>query len=101
MVIEWLKKVPLELREQYIQKAEIWTAALSNYSSFLGKVWIHPENLSEVVLMICWVSCEQWKSFPLEQLELAKQLEQALGDVYQIVEVSEYASSQVLSAKLS
>lgn len=55
MIIEWLKvKVSPELRERYIQKdAELWTAALSSYPGFLSKevLWIHPENLSEVVLV--------------------------------------------------
>lgn len=94
MVIEWLKiKVLPELREQYVQKdAEIWTLALSSYPGFLGKeVWINPDNLSEVVLVICWASREQWKSFPATQLEqLEKQFQQALGDVYQIIDAGEY-----------
>ena len=94
MVIEWLRvKVSPELQEQYVQKgAEIWTSALSSYPGFLGKeVWINPENLSEIILVIRWARREQWKSFPVEQLkQLEEQLDQELGNVHQIVEVSEY-----------
>lgn len=94
MIIEWLKfSVSPELREQFIQQdAEIWTAAISNYPGFLSKeVWIHPENLSEVVLVVRWASREQWKSLPAEQLErLDQQFKQALGHEHQVVEASEY-----------
>jgi uncharacterized protein (TIGR03792 family) len=50
MVIEWLKvKVPIELRETYIQKdAEIWTATLSKYPGYVGKeIWLNPQDESE------------------------------------------------------
>lgn len=94
MVIEWLKiKVPPELREQYVQKdAEIWTPALFSSPGFLGKeVWINPDNLSEVVLVIRWASREQWKAVPAARLEqLENQFKQALGGVCQIVEAGEY-----------
>lgn len=94
MVIEWLKiKVHPELREQYIQKdAEIWTAALTGFPGFLGKeVWIHPTDLSEIVLVIRWASREQWKAFPRERLqELEAAFNRALPSGHQIVEAGEY-----------
>lgn len=94
MVIEWLKiRVRPELREQYIQKdAEIWTAALAGFPGFLGKeVWIHPIDLSEIVLVIRWASREQWKAFPPERLqELEAAFNQVLPASHQIVEAGEY-----------
>lgn len=71
MVIEWLQfRVQEELREQFVQlDAEIWTAALAEYSGFLGKeVWISPENLDEVITVIRWDSTESWYSIPSADL---------------------------------
>ena len=94
MVIELLKfKVAPEHREQFIQKdAEIWTQALAGCPGFLGKeVWINPNEPTQVILVIRWATREQWKSIPLELLDaIEQQFAQQLGDIYQIVEVSEY-----------
>jgi uncharacterized protein (TIGR03792 family) len=94
MVIEWLKvRVSPELREQYIQKdAEIWTTALSKYPGFLGKeVWISPDNLAEVILVIHWESFEQWQAIPTPALEQAEaEFKQALGDTYEITDSVKY-----------
>jgi len=94
MVIEWLKiKVRPELREQYIQKdAEIWTTALTGFPGFLGKeVWIHPTDLSEIVLVIRWASREQWKAVPSQRLrELEAAFNKALPVGHQVVETGEY-----------
>ena len=72
--------------------AEIWTAALAQCAGFLGKeVWINPEDLTEVVLVIRWRSRAQWKAFPAHELkQLEHQMAQVLEDAYQIVEVAEY-----------
>lgn len=94
MEIEWLKiHVAPELREQFVQKdAEIWTTALAKYPGFLDKeVWISPDNLSELVLVVHWQSFEQWQAIPpanLEQVEAA--FNAAMGNTYQIVETGRY-----------
>lgn len=94
MVIEWLKvNVAPELREQYIQKdEEIWTAALAQYPGFLSKeVWISPDRPEEVILVIRWESFEQWDAVPPDVLERVEaEFNEALGDVYEIVESSRY-----------
>ena len=95
MVIEWLKvQVDPEKRELYVQKdAEIWTAALSKYPGFLGKeVWISPENLSELIIVIHWASLEQWKAVPATDLQrIEAQYNQAMDETqHAIVESASY-----------
>ncbi|NJR67131.1 MAG: TIGR03792 family protein [Leptolyngbyaceae cyanobacterium CRU_2_3] len=94
MVIEWLKiRVDSEKREEYVkQDAEIWTAALSKYPGFLSKeVWISPENLSEVVLVIHWESFEKWHAIPLEELErIEAKFAQVMGTSYELIEATGY-----------
>jgi len=94
VVIEWLKfKVPLELREQYIQRdAEVWTLALAQHAGFLGKeVWLNPENPLEIVIVVRWASREQWKSFPQERLgQLEFQFAEIIGCSCQLIEAGEY-----------
>lgn len=94
MVIELLKfKVAVELREQFIQKdAEVWTQALAGCPGFLGKeVWINPNEPRQVILVIRWVTREQWKSIPRELLErIEQQFAQQMGDTYHMVESAEY-----------
>jgi uncharacterized protein (TIGR03792 family) len=89
MEIEWLKfQVSPELREQFVQKdAEIWTAALAKYPGFLHKeVWISPNDLSEVVLVIHWASFDLWKAVPTEILDRVEaQFREAMGNTYKIV----------------
>ena len=95
MEIEWLKvEVQPELREQFVQKdAEIWTAVLSQYPGFLNKeVWISPDRLSEVVLVVHWASFEQWKAIPAADLQQTEARFNAAmgGDTYRIVEALRY-----------
>ncbi|QYO67785.1 TIGR03792 family protein [Leptolyngbya sp. 7M] len=94
MEIEWLKvRVAPELREQYVQKdAEIWTTFLSKYPGFLNKeVWISPDNLAEVILVIHWASLDDWKAIPAVELERVEaQFKQAMGNTYTIVESARY-----------
>ena len=95
MEIEWLKiEVQPELREQFVQKdAEIWTVMLAQYPGFLNKeVWISPDNLEEVVLVVHWASFEQWKAIPAADLqETEARFNQAMGgDTYKIVQASRY-----------
>lgn len=95
MVIEWLKiKVSPELREKYIQKdEEIWTATLAKYRGFLGKeVWIDPNKLDEVVLVIHWADREAWKAVPATDLDATEQrFNQEMGDgTHKIIEAGEY-----------
>lgn len=89
MVIECLTvAVQPEHREAYVQAdEEIWTAALSQYPGFLGKeVWISPDDLSQVVLIVRWNSFEEWQAVPQDVLETTEaQFEQAVGEgVYEI-----------------
>jgi len=94
VVIELLKfQVDPNQRENFIQKdAEIWTTALAKYPGFLGKeVWINPNNPTELTLIIRWQTRDQWKAIPQVDLEAIEQkFAQVLGDIYQLVEVSEY-----------
>ncbi|MFM7424597.1 MAG: TIGR03792 family protein [Elainella sp.] len=94
MEIEWLKvEVQPDLREQFVQKDdEIWTAMLSQYPGFLNKeVWISPDNLSEVILVIHWASFEQWQAIPKADLDQTEaQFNAAMGDTYKIVEGVRY-----------
>lgn len=94
MVIEWLKfLVKPELREYFVQQDEaIWTAALSQYPGFQSKeVWISPENLAEVVLVIQWETFEQWQAVPPRDLErIEGRFSEALGNTYEIVEAARY-----------
>ncbi|MCV3213553.1 TIGR03792 family protein [Plectonema radiosum NIES-515] len=94
MVIELLKmKIPPKLREKYIQKdAEIWTAALAKYPGFIGKeVWINPNDLTEVVLIIRWETREHWDAVPEAVLQaIALKFDTAMGKSYPIVESTEY-----------
>lgn len=94
MVVEWLKvRVTPELREQFVQKdAELWTTVLARYPGFVSKeVWISPDNLAEVVVVIYWESFEQWQAVPkpvLEQVEA--DFNAAMGNTYTIVESNRY-----------
>lgn len=94
MVIEWLKvKVPIELRETYIQKdAEIWTATLSQYPGYLGKeIWFNPQAESDLIMVIYWETQEAWKSIPASVLEETdRQFVQAIGQSFPFVEEQEY-----------
>lgn len=94
MEIEWLKfEVDPELREQFVQKDdEIWTATLSQYPGFLSKeVWISPDNLSEVVLVVHWASFEQWQAIPEEDLQRTEaRFNQAMGNTYKMVGSARY-----------
>ena len=95
MEIEWLKvEVQPELREQYVQKdAEIWTTKLAEYPGFLHKeVWISPDKLSEVILVVHWASFEQWKAIPAAELQRTEARFNAAmgGDTYKIVEALRY-----------
>ncbi|HEY9630768.1 MAG TPA: TIGR03792 family protein [Coleofasciculaceae cyanobacterium] len=102
MVIEWLKaRVDPDKREQYVQKdAEIWTRGLSKYPGFLGKeVWISPEDLSEVVMVIHWESFEKWHSIPAADLEkLEKEFSQAMGNTYELVDSAGYQVRNITRA---
>lgn len=95
MEIEWLKvEVQPELREQFVQKdAEIWTTKLASYPGFLNKeVWISPDDLSEVVLVVHWASFEQWQAIPAAELQRTEaEFNAAMGgDTYKIVEALRY-----------
>lgn len=94
MVIELLKvKIPPKLREEYIQKdAEIWTAALAKYPGFMGKeVWINPNDLTEVVLIIRWQTKEHWDAIPeVDLAQIAFKFDTAMGKSYPIVESAEF-----------
>jgi uncharacterized protein (TIGR03792 family) len=94
VVIEYLKfMVVPDLREKFVQQDdEIWTPLLSQSSGFLGKeVWISPDELSEVVVIIRWVSVDQWQAIPAAQLqETEAKFAEAMGDTYELVNSSAY-----------
>ncbi|MDY6783047.1 MAG: TIGR03792 family protein [Cyanobacteriota bacterium] len=94
MVIEWLKfRVEPSKREEFVRKdALVWTATLAHYPGFLGKeVWLDPHNLESTVLIIHWKTREQWKAIPQDILERTEaKMQQAMGDVYEMVESREY-----------
>jgi uncharacterized protein (TIGR03792 family) len=94
MVIEWLKfTVTAEQREQFVQKdTEIWTSVLAGYPGFLNKeVWISPDRLEEVVIVIRWESLEQWQAIPADVLEQTEaRFSAAIAGTYQLVEATKY-----------
>jgi uncharacterized protein (TIGR03792 family) len=94
MVIEWLKvKVPIELRELYIQKdTEIWTATLSKYPGYIGKeIWFSPQDETELTMVIHWESKDAWKSVPTPVLEETEQrFVEAMGQNFPFAEQKEY-----------
>jgi uncharacterized protein (TIGR03792 family) len=95
MIIEWLKfKVSPNLRENFIEiDRQIWTEKLKTYSGFLGKeVWLNPERMDEVIMLIRWHTREQWKKIPQKDLDLIeKQFAQKMaGKSYQMIENLEY-----------
>lgn len=105
MVIEWLEfEVISQLREKFIQvDREIWTATLQQYPGFLGKeVWLAPNQVDRVYLVIRWQTREQWKSVPLEVLaQTEKEFAQKMGkDNYQITGMKEYQIRKFREAKL-
>lgn len=95
MIIEWLKfRVSPNLREEFLEiDQQIWTNKLKTCPGFLGKeVWINPERLDEVVILIRWQTREEWKNIPQSQLDtLEKQFNQKMqGKNYQMIESLEY-----------
>lgn len=94
MVIECLRfKVVPESREYFVQMdEEIWTPALAQNPGFLGKeVWINPDNLTEVMIIIRWESMAAWDSISAETLQhVEARFNEAIGDTYAIVESSRY-----------
>jgi uncharacterized protein (TIGR03792 family) len=94
VVIEYLKfTVVPELREKFVQQDDaIWTPILSGASGFLGKeVWINPDDLSEVVIIIRWLSVDQWQSIPADQLQKTEaKFSKSMGDTYKLVSSSAY-----------
>ena len=95
MVIEWLEfTVVPEVREKFIQvDREIWTATLEKFSGFLGKeVWLDPNRVDRVSLVIRWQTREQWKSIPQEILvQTEKAFEKQIGkDNYEYTNMREY-----------
>lgn len=71
MIIELLEfKVDAKSREKFIQQDQlIWTNFLSNYPGFLGKeVWIDPNDITKVTLIVKWETRKQWKSIPQKDL---------------------------------
>jgi uncharacterized protein (TIGR03792 family) len=100
MEIEWLKfRVLPELREQFVQQdEEIWTATLSQYPGFLSKeVWINPEDLAELILVIRWESLAAWKAVPADILQQSDQaFAHAMGiETYDMTETGHYQIRKV------
>ncbi|WP_390625466.1 MULTISPECIES: TIGR03792 family protein [Nostoc] len=70
----------------------MWTIALAEYPKFLGKkVWISPNDHTEVILMIRWATLEQLKALPQADLPtIEDKFIQLLGESSPIVESAEY-----------
>ncbi len=94
MVIEWLTfAVDPDNRETFIRlDNEIWTAALSQYSGFISKeVWISPDLLDQVVVVIRWQTREQWKGIPQAVLdEVQERFEAAANFPHRMIDAREY-----------
>ena len=95
MVIEWLEfRVIPEFREKFIRvDREIWTTTLEKYPGFLGKeVWLAPNQVDRLFLVIRWQTREQWKSVPQETLVQAEQeFAQQMGkNNYKLLRGKEY-----------
>ena len=95
MVIEWLEfQVVPRFRERFIQiDREVWTATLSQYPGFLGKeVWLEPNKVDRVFLVIRWQTREQWKSIPEKVLaETDQEFARRLGkNKYKSLGLKEY-----------
>ena len=91
MIIEWLKfRVSPNLREEFLElDQQIWTNKLKTCPGFLGKeVWLNPEKLDEVIILIHWQTRQEWKNIPQEELDqIEKQFNQKMqGKNYQMIE---------------
>ncbi len=101
VVIEWLKfRVDPQLREKFIQlDREIWTKSLSQSEGFLGKeIWLDPNFLEEVILIIYWESREQWQAISPEELQRTeKAFDKKMGrETYELLEAKEFQIRQFL-----
>ncbi len=103
MVIEWLKfQVAPDARERFVQvDDEIWTPVLSSYPGFLSKeVWISPEDLSELVVVIHWQSFEQWQAIPSEVLQDTEDRFRAvMQDTYTLQAASGYQLRKMMQVE--
>lgn len=95
MVIEWLEfKVKPQFREKFVQiDREIWTTTLEQYPGFLGKeVWLDPNKVDRLYLVIRWQTREQWKSVPQSVLvQTEQEFAQQMGkNNYKSVGMKEY-----------
>lgn len=102
MVIEWLTfAVDPDSRETFIRlDNEIWTAALSQYPGFISKeVWISPDLLDQVVLVIRWQTREQWKAISPADLEaIERQFDEAADFSHRMIDSREYQVRRYPSA---
>ena len=95
MVIEWLEfEVKPEFREKFIQiDRQVWTATLKQYPGFLGKdVWLNPNQVERLFLVIRWQTREQWKSVPQQTLvETEQEFARQMGkNKYKLLRGKEY-----------
>ncbi len=95
MYVEYLRfRVEPLLREQFVQQdKEIWTAALSLKPGFHKKeVWLGAEDPSEVVTALWWLTLEEWKSIPADELaEIEARFSTAMGQgTYEMVDARAY-----------
>jgi uncharacterized protein (TIGR03792 family) len=94
MVIEWLTfAVDPDNRETFIRlDKETWTVALSQYPGFISKeVWISPDLLDQVIIVIRWQTRQQWKAIPQDVLDaVQEQFEQAANFSHRMIDSREY-----------
>lgn len=102
MVIEWLTfAVDPDNRETFIRlDKEIWTVALSQYPGFISKeVWISPDLLDQVIIVIRWQTRAQWKAIPQDVLDAVQEkFEQAANFSHRMIDSREYQVRRYPSA---
>jgi uncharacterized protein (TIGR03792 family) len=92
--IEWLRfRVQPELREKFVMvDAEVWTADHARRKGFLKKeVWISPNNLDELAIVITWATPDDWFTIPKQELAATEaRFAQAFGGEYKLTESAAY-----------
>lgn len=90
MIVEWLKFwVNPTIRQQFLaQDAQIWTPALAAQPGFLRKEYWQPPQADELIIVVHWQSCEQWKAIPVDFLAATEiKFAQAVGvEQYKMLE---------------
>jgi uncharacterized protein (TIGR03792 family) len=80
--------------EFLLRDAQVWTPALAAHDGFISKeVFVSRDDPTLVTFIIRWESLEQWKSFPLDELQ---RLDARLADVQTSCECETYDCPEAL-----